>query len=45
MVRRVATTVLEASVVELVEAVDAGVTAVDDDDVVGLVGLGVLVEA
>ena len=54
LVRRVATTVLEASVVELVEAVDrgtllddAGVTAaaVDDDDVVGLVGLGVLVES
>ena len=42
LVRRVATTVLEASVVELD---DAGVTAVDDDDVVGLVGLGVLVES
>ena len=42
LVRRVATTVLEASEVELD---DAGVTAVDDDDVVGLVGLGVLVES
>ena len=42
LVRRVATTVLEASDVELD---DAGVTAVDDDDVVGLVGLGVLVES